>query len=301
MEQALPLRSDWLNFNRFRARAEHTVPLGPYRLLLCGKGAPESNLVFMSFRTFAPLVYQCLLLEEVADRTHGRRGLLQTESTLSQQETPQPAAPQSELADAELMLLTSLHMPKAAFTMCGLITEVTSSPPDGDQSWRYPGTLVVSDASLALPCMCRWHDCWGPAAVRSIPHRGNQQCEGLQRGRRRLSKNLCRYHSRVSLPTDQTRAGGGPIRHPLPNIGPVQTPPQPYSPLAPTLQLNCDQKTGLTLKTIEFSCQTDLPRKGYVATSVQYTDCVSLRTHVLQRGGGGGAASRSILRRVAVV
>jgi hypothetical protein len=39
MEQALPLRADWLNFNRFRARAEHTVPMGPYRLLLCGKGA----------------------------------------------------------------------------------------------------------------------------------------------------------------------------------------------------------------------------------------------------------------------
>jgi hypothetical protein len=39
MEQALPLRADWLNFNRFRARAEHTIPMGPYRLLLCGKGA----------------------------------------------------------------------------------------------------------------------------------------------------------------------------------------------------------------------------------------------------------------------
>ena len=39
MEQALPLRANWLNFNRFRARAEHTLPLGPYRLLLCGKGA----------------------------------------------------------------------------------------------------------------------------------------------------------------------------------------------------------------------------------------------------------------------
>lgn len=38
MEQALPLRSEWLNFNRFQARAEHTVPLGRYRLLLCGKG-----------------------------------------------------------------------------------------------------------------------------------------------------------------------------------------------------------------------------------------------------------------------
>ena len=42
MEQALPLRADWLNFNRFRARAEHTVPMGPYRLLLCGKGARPS-------------------------------------------------------------------------------------------------------------------------------------------------------------------------------------------------------------------------------------------------------------------
>ena len=42
MEQALPLRADWLNFNRFRARAEHTIPMGPYRLLLCGKGASLS-------------------------------------------------------------------------------------------------------------------------------------------------------------------------------------------------------------------------------------------------------------------
>lgn len=42
MEQALPLRADWLNFNRFRARAEHTVPMGPYRLLLCGKGTRPS-------------------------------------------------------------------------------------------------------------------------------------------------------------------------------------------------------------------------------------------------------------------
>ncbi len=40
MEQALPARSEWLNFNRLRIRGERTVPLGPYKLLLCGKGAP---------------------------------------------------------------------------------------------------------------------------------------------------------------------------------------------------------------------------------------------------------------------
>ena len=40
MEQALPVRSEWLNFNRLRIRGERTVPLGPYSLLLCGKGAP---------------------------------------------------------------------------------------------------------------------------------------------------------------------------------------------------------------------------------------------------------------------
>jgi hypothetical protein len=39
MEQALPVRSEWLNFNRLRIRGERTVPLGPYKLLLCGKGA----------------------------------------------------------------------------------------------------------------------------------------------------------------------------------------------------------------------------------------------------------------------
>lgn len=38
MEQALPVRSEWLNFNRLRMRVERTVPLGPYNLLLCGKG-----------------------------------------------------------------------------------------------------------------------------------------------------------------------------------------------------------------------------------------------------------------------
>lgn len=46
MEQALPLRANWLNFNRFRARAEHAVPLGRYALQLCGKGAltfPKRN------------------------------------------------------------------------------------------------------------------------------------------------------------------------------------------------------------------------------------------------------------------
>ena len=38
MEQALAIQADWLNFNRFRLRSEHTLPLGPYRLMLCGKG-----------------------------------------------------------------------------------------------------------------------------------------------------------------------------------------------------------------------------------------------------------------------
>ena len=38
MEQAVPLRRDWLNFNRFRARAEKVVPAGPLRLLACVKG-----------------------------------------------------------------------------------------------------------------------------------------------------------------------------------------------------------------------------------------------------------------------
>ena len=31
MEQALPLQSDWLNFNRFTLRAEKTIPLGPFK------------------------------------------------------------------------------------------------------------------------------------------------------------------------------------------------------------------------------------------------------------------------------
>lgn len=38
MEQAVPLRPEWVNFNRLRARAERTVPLGLMRLALSAKG-----------------------------------------------------------------------------------------------------------------------------------------------------------------------------------------------------------------------------------------------------------------------
>jgi outer membrane protein insertion porin family len=38
MEQAVPLREDWLNFNRLSVRGEKTVPVGPLRMWLCGKG-----------------------------------------------------------------------------------------------------------------------------------------------------------------------------------------------------------------------------------------------------------------------
>lgn len=38
MEQAFPLRPEWVNFNRLRARAERTVPLGLMRLALSAKG-----------------------------------------------------------------------------------------------------------------------------------------------------------------------------------------------------------------------------------------------------------------------
>jgi outer membrane protein insertion porin family len=38
MEQALPLQPDWLNFNRFALRAEKTLPLGPFRAWVRGKG-----------------------------------------------------------------------------------------------------------------------------------------------------------------------------------------------------------------------------------------------------------------------
>ncbi|KAI7843074.1 hypothetical protein COHA_003245 [Chlorella ohadii] len=38
MEQALPLQSDWLNFNRFTLRAEKTLPIGPLRAWVRGKG-----------------------------------------------------------------------------------------------------------------------------------------------------------------------------------------------------------------------------------------------------------------------
>lgn len=37
VEQALPLRPDWLNFNRFRLRAERTTRVGPWKMYLCGK------------------------------------------------------------------------------------------------------------------------------------------------------------------------------------------------------------------------------------------------------------------------
>eukprot|EP00878_Enallax_costatus_P045674 GHUV01055122.1.p1 GENE.GHUV01055122.1~~GHUV01055122.1.p1 ORF type:complete len:135 (+),score=31.18 GHUV01055122.1:556-960(+) len=37
LEQALPLHSSWLNFNRLRVRAEQPVPLGPFTLNLRGK------------------------------------------------------------------------------------------------------------------------------------------------------------------------------------------------------------------------------------------------------------------------
>jgi len=38
MEQAVPLQRDWLNFNRFTVRADKSVPLGPFRLWVSGKG-----------------------------------------------------------------------------------------------------------------------------------------------------------------------------------------------------------------------------------------------------------------------
>lgn len=31
MEQALPLQTDWLNFNRFTLRADKSLPLGPMK------------------------------------------------------------------------------------------------------------------------------------------------------------------------------------------------------------------------------------------------------------------------------
>ncbi|KAK3280296.1 Outer envelope protein 80, chloroplastic [Cymbomonas tetramitiformis] len=37
-EQALPLKPDWLNFNRMQVRADRTIRLGPARLSLLGKG-----------------------------------------------------------------------------------------------------------------------------------------------------------------------------------------------------------------------------------------------------------------------
>lgn len=37
LEQALPLHSSWLNFNRLRIRAEQPVPFGPFTLNLRGK------------------------------------------------------------------------------------------------------------------------------------------------------------------------------------------------------------------------------------------------------------------------
>lgn len=38
MEQAIPLSRDWLNFNRFRVRAEKTVPVGPCQVVVAAKG-----------------------------------------------------------------------------------------------------------------------------------------------------------------------------------------------------------------------------------------------------------------------
>ncbi|RMZ55639.1 hypothetical protein APUTEX25_000222 [Auxenochlorella protothecoides] len=38
MEQALPLQTDWLNFNRFTLRADKSLPLGPMKLWFSGKG-----------------------------------------------------------------------------------------------------------------------------------------------------------------------------------------------------------------------------------------------------------------------
>lgn len=43
MEQALPVRSEWLNFNRLRMRVERTLPIGPYNLMLCGKGVAQAS------------------------------------------------------------------------------------------------------------------------------------------------------------------------------------------------------------------------------------------------------------------
>lgn len=38
MEQAVPLRPDWLNFNRFTVRADKAVPVGPIRIRVSAKG-----------------------------------------------------------------------------------------------------------------------------------------------------------------------------------------------------------------------------------------------------------------------
>lgn len=38
MEQAIPLSREWLNFNRFRVRAEKTVPVGRCQVVVAAKG-----------------------------------------------------------------------------------------------------------------------------------------------------------------------------------------------------------------------------------------------------------------------
>ena len=38
MEQAIPLRREWLNFNRLRVRCARTVHMGPLRLVMSGNG-----------------------------------------------------------------------------------------------------------------------------------------------------------------------------------------------------------------------------------------------------------------------
>ena len=66
LEQALPLKTDWLSFNRFRARGERTFALGNrLRCLVCAKGA-LLGLPPTGFRSFKSWRSPCI----------GRPGLL---------------------------------------------------------------------------------------------------------------------------------------------------------------------------------------------------------------------------------
>ena len=215
VEQAIPVLTNWLNFNRIHGRAERTFPIlnSPFKLRLCGKSKSLHVAVQYMLKHFTqhapPRLWSSFTLPFLS--------LIRTNWSETWKHLAELYLLSVRMSVINWASWTSrLEFPSFSSLLIGLrsncrfgANSTATVPPATSKSVSFKLSRCVSSPHSELNFgWCRWRNHRRHATIWSFPPRWNQFCEGLCRGCCWFCQAICDRQCWITMAPAGTSWGG---------------------------------------------------------------------------------------------